>query len=333
MLKSLLYIGVFFISFQLIGQENIKLKDYIRINDIGIKIIDKKKLKKDIDELNLEKQKIKVLKKRLKEEEKAEKSDIKKYNAEVYKKRREEEFSIRATNQSSTESDTTLEVSNDQLFAKKVDKIFDEEFEEVIEEKEIIQEVNTHEIVPNKRKNYPWETEINKTECSWKTYYIDQIERDTIFKSKTHTIFYNKKEEPDTPAGEVTMFIVRENNFYFFELEYTLNQLKLDKELLLNTSNFLRFTSKKGNIATIPYFGEKRKAAVSSDFSQQQIKGRYKLTSALISSIQDIKWKSISATFGNMEYKFVLSKNFTGKAEKSDISSLFKDQLSCIQTK
>lgn len=332
MLKKTLYIFTFLFCFQAFCQDNIKLIDYIRINDIGIKIIDKKKLKKDIDKLDLDKGIIKTLKKRLKEEEKAEKTSIKTYNAEVYKKRREEEFSIRANNQSSTESDTSIVISNDQLFAKKVDKIFDEEVEEVIiiEEEPIKEE---HEIVPNKRKDYPWTTDIDKTICSWNTYYIDQIERDTIFKSKTHTVFYNKKDEPDTPEGEVTMFIVRENDLYFFELEYTFKNLKIDQELILNTSNFLRFKPKKGNITTIPYFGEKRKAAVSSDFSQQQIKGRYRLSSSIIMAIKDSKWKSISATFGSNEYNFILSKNFTGKAEKSDISSLFKDQLSCIQTK
>ena len=67
----LLFTGVVF------AQENIHIKDYIRINDIGIKIIDKKKLKKDIEKLELSKEQIKTLKARLKEEEKEEKSGIK----------------------------------------------------------------------------------------------------------------------------------------------------------------------------------------------------------------------------------------------------------------
>lgn len=314
------------------AQNDIHIKDYIRINDIGIKIIDKKKLKKDIDKLSLSKDVLKTLKARLKAEEKEEKSSIKSFNAEVYKRRREEEYSIRANNQSSTETDSVVEVSNDQLFAKRVDKVFDEEVVEEPEEKEVI-EVEEHPVVPNKRKDYPWKSELSDKPCDWDIYYVDAIERDTVFKSKTYTIFYNKKPQPDVPEAEVSMFVIKENNTHFLEIKYVFTNLNVSETLVLNKGNTIRFSLKNKSSVIIPFSGHLQKASVSSDFKKQQISGRYKLSRPIIDSLLSSKWKSIHSKIGNQEFILILSKNFTSKAEKSDISNLFNPHLSCIQMK
>ena len=311
------------------SQENIHIKDYIRINDIGIKIIDKKKLKKDIDKLELSKEALKTLKTRLKSEEKEEKKEIKTFNAEVYKRRREEEFSIRATNQSSTTTDTVPDVSSDQLFAKRVDKVFDEEVEE---EPEVVEEEkDEHPVIPNKRKDYPWTSELSDKPCDWDIYFVDALERDTVFKSKTHTIFYNNKKQPDVPEAKVDMFVVKENNTHFLEIKYTFSNLEINQALKLSNGNSIRFALKNKSSVIIPFSGHAQKASISSDFKQQEISGRYKLSRPIIDSLLMSKWKSLHIKVGNQQFMLILSKNFTSKAEKSDISDLFKPHLSCIQ--
>ncbi len=329
--KTLIFISLL-LSSMAFAQKDIHIKDYIRINDIGIKIIDKKKLKKDIDKLSLSKDVLKSLKSRLKNEEKEEKAGIKSYNAEVYKKRREEEFSIRATNQTSTTTDTVLDVNSDQLFAKRVDKVFDEDAVEEPEEEEII-EAEEHPVVPNKRKDYPWKSELSDKPCEWDIYYVDSIERDTVFKSKSHTIFYNSKNQPDVPEAEVSMFVIKENNIHFLEIKYTFSNLNISETLTLNKGNAIRFSLKNKSSVIIPFSGHSQKASVSSDFKKQQISGRYKLSRPIIDSLLSSKWKSIHSKIGNQEFILILSKNFTGKAEKSDISNLFNPHLSCIQIK
>lgn len=312
------------------AQENIHIKDYIRINDIGIKIIDKKKLKKDIDKLKLSKEELKTLKTRLKSEEKEEKSDIKAFNAEVYKRRREEEFSIRANNQSSTTTDTIAEVSDEQLFAKRVDKVFDEEVVEEPEE-ELVEKVEEHPVVPSKRKDYPWKSELSDKPCDWDIYYVDSIERDTVFKSKTHLIFHNTKEQPDVPEADVHMFVIKENNTHFLEVKYTFNNLSVGEALKLTKGNTIRFALKNKSSVIIPFSGYPQKASISSDFKKQQLSGRYKLSRPIIDGLLTSKWKSIHTKIGRHEFLLVLSKNFTSKAGKSDISELFNPHLSCIQ--
>lgn len=327
--KRVILFIFFLLSSFAFAQDKIHIKDYIRINDIGIKIIDKKKLKKDIDKLELSKEELKTLKARLKTEEKEEKAGIKTFNAEVYKRRREEEFSIRANNQSSTTSDTIVEVSDDQLFAKRVDKVFDEE---VVEEPEVVEEdVDEHPVVPEKRKDYPWISELSDKPCEWDIYYIDSIERDTVFKSKTHTIFYNNKKQPDVPEAEVTMFVIKENNTHFLEIKYTFSNLDVNHTLALEKGNTIRFSLKNKTSVIIPFSGHRQKASVSSDFKRQQVSGRYKLSRPIIDSLLSSKWKSIHTKIGNQEFILILSKNFTTKAEKSDISNLFNPHLSCIQ--
>lgn len=316
------------------AQDKIHIKDYIRINDIGIKIIDKKKLKKDIEKLKLSKEESKTLKARLKVEEKEEKSGIKSFNTEVYKQRREEEFTIRATNQSSTTSDSIIKVNDDQLFAKRVDKVFDEEFEEnTIDSTDIQKDIDEHPVVPNKRKNYPWKSELSDKPCDWDIYYVDALERDTVFKSKTHLIFHNTKPQPDVPEADVHMFVIKENNTHFLEIKYTFSNLEVSEPLKLTQGNTIRFSLKNKSSVIIPFSGYPQKASISSDFKQQQISGRYKLSRPIIDSLLTSKWKSIHTKIGNKEFLLVLSKNFTGKAEKSDISELFNPHLSCIQIK
>lgn len=314
------------------SQENLHIKDYIRINDIGIKIIDKKKLKKDIEKLDISKDQLKALKSRLKSEEKEEKSGIKAFNTEVYKRRREEEYSIRATNQSSTTTDTVLEVSNDQLFAKRVDKVFDEE---VVEEPELDEAeqavVDEHPVVPSKRNNYPWKSELSDKPCDWDIYYVDSIERDTVFKSKTHLIFHNTKPQPDVPQADVHMFVIKENNTHFLEVKYTFSNLEIAEALKLTKGNTIRFALKNKSSVIIPFSGYPQKASISSDYKQQEISGRYKLSRPIIDGLLTSKWKSIHTKIGRQEFLLVLSKNFTSKAEKSDISELFNPHLSCIQ--
>lgn len=323
------FISLFPISI-IYGQEQLKIENYIRINDIGIKIIDKKKLKKDIDKLQLDKKQLKTLKSRLKTEEKEAKSGIKSYNVEVYKKRREEEFSIRSGSQSSTKTDTILDVTNEELFAKKVDKVFDEEVieEELIETEDSVQ---IHPIVPEKRQQYSWVTDLEQKPCDWDVYYIDYVERDTIYKSNTHTVFYNNKKEKDVPQAEVTMTILKENKQYFFEINYNFFNLEIQKELNLTKTNTIRFTLKDKQTVIIPFTGYKQKASISSDYKKQKLSGRYRLSPHMINSLTNSKWKSLSIEIGSEQFQLIFSKNFTGKAEKSEISSLFKPQLLCIQ--
>jgi len=331
MLKRILLFIHLLLASCAFSQDKIQIKDYIRINDIGIKIIDKKKLKKDIDKLSLSKDQLKALKTRLKNEEKGEKADIKAFNAEVYKRRREEEYSIRSNNQSSTPSDTVVEVEDDQLFAKRVDKVFDEDVEE---EPEVVEEeIDEHPIVPSKRKDYPWQSELSDKPCEWDIYYIDSIERDTVFKSKSHTIFYNNKKQPDVPEAEVNMFVIKENNTHFLEITYTFSNLDVSETLALKKGNTIRFSLKNKSSVIIPFSGHTQKASVSSDFKRQKISGRYKLSRPIIDGLLTSKWKSIHTKIGNQQFILILSKNFTGKAEKSDISNLFNPHLSCIQIK
>ncbi|MGB1294164.1 MAG: hypothetical protein ACPG6V_01695 [Flavobacteriales bacterium] len=329
MRNKLVFILTFFTFSFCYSQENIKIVDYVKINDIGIKIIDKKKLKKDIEDEKFSKDQLKTLKQRLKIEEKEAKSAMKIYNAEVYKKRREEEFAIRSGAQSATVTDTALDVSNEELFAKKVDKVFDEKVVEEIPED--IDSVDVHPVVPEKRSSYPWATELEQKPCDWDIFYIDHVEKDTVFKSNTHTVFYNKKKESDVPQAKVDMTIVKENNKYFFDLKFEFFNLEQATELKLKKGNLIRFTLKNKETVIIPFSGFKQKATVSSDFSKQMLSGRYRMSAHMLKSLSDNKWKKLHVTIGEREFNLIFSKNFTSKAKDSDVAGLFKSQLLCIQ--
>ncbi|MCT4663939.1 MAG: hypothetical protein N4A45_01740 [Flavobacteriales bacterium] len=334
-IKLLLFSLLF--SYFSYAQQSIDLKEYVLINDIGIKVIDKKKLSKDIDKMDLTKTELKALKKNIKEQKKNIKKELKSYNKEVYKKRKEQEYAIRMGMQSSTDADTsfTESIGSDILHAKKLDKVFDKKASEVdtliTEELPSQKEAwNPNNIVPPKRHNYPWAKDI-MSGCNWKIHHIDPVERDTILASKNHTIYWNEKEKNDQ-KGTIKLRLIREANQYFFEIDLHLILSGKNQPLIVKNDANLMIVNKKKKTFQFPFYGIPQTAAVDYSGENQKLIARFLIDSKTSKkTLFDKKWSKILLSFGGNKFEFHLSKNLTQKAEDSDIKSLFEPYFSCIQ--
>jgi hypothetical protein len=311
------------------AQDDIHIKDYVRKNDIGIKIIDKKKLKKDIADLELEKTDKKALWKRLKQEEKPIRKEIKAFNKEVYERRRTEEYAIRSGLQSATKAIDSVDVNpEEKLHAKKIDKVFDEK---VIEEPDTIPVENTKMFsgfIPERRFDYPWIKKV-KNNCRWKIAKIDYVEQDTLYFSETSTIYFNKKDKNE-PKGSIDMTLWIEDKMLFLETHYKFDQLTDIPILKSKKTDKIIILGKKKQSIELPFYGIRQTATVNFDHSKQNIKIRYQIPEELIDLLKEHKWKRLEAFIGGTKFTFPLSKNFTGKAQDSSIHNNFQPYFDCL---
>lgn len=314
--------------------EHLNVADYVRVNDIGIKIIHKKKLKKDIDKLDLSKADKKRLESRLKAEEKDLKASLKQFNKVVYAERRANEFALR-TGQVDSSKANSLEQSDDILIAKRSDKVFDL-LESELEEEEALEAkkdtIPEHPIRPNKRSQYPWNQDVEKIFCPWKIKYIDAFERDTLLHSPNHLIYHNGKKEVDIATGEMQLQVLKENRRYYFEiqLDLDLQEAKQAYQFSEHTKLVFQLKDKLKTQVSFLFSGYSQVAQTTSDFSKQNISGRFLISKPKAQQLVEAKWTSIQLQFLGQTQVFLLSKNFTSKAEKSDISSLYKPFLECL---
>jgi hypothetical protein len=323
-----------FTSFSVFAQTQINLRDFVRLNDIGIKIIDQKALKEHIEELELDKKQEKEVWLSIKTQKKEIKPELKEYNKLVYERRRQEETAVRMGNEE--EGDEALpyaqkvKESQESIHAKKEELIFNKKESDVVEEEEIAEPV--FELIPPRRKNFPWNKESATSNCNLNTF-IDPIFKDTTKISPSWTIYDNRDNflrKDDFPLANCSVSIQQEREMLFVQLNW---DEKYENSRLLwafAESDLLSIQLNDGTPVDLPYSGIRHKAISNKNSTEQKFTIRFEINQQSKKMLSENTIARIQILTENRQEDIPVGRRWISKSDGQKVEEFFITFLPCF---
>ncbi len=331
-LKGLVCFGLLILGTgNVFAQNEINLRDFVRLNDIGIKIIDQKALKKHVKELELDKAQEKSIWDSVKKQKKEIKPELKEYNKLVFERRRQEETQVRmggGSDSSNVPYVEKMKQSQESIHAKKEELIFNKKENEELKE-ETVEVISS--LIPSRRANYPWDSEVSNN-CNIESY-IDPIFKDTTLQMNPKVIYDNYSnflKSDEQPQAKCKMGILRERNKLFVVIDWSETSKETQTIWTLAKDDILSIVLEDGENIDLYYSGISRSAICNKDQTIQQFKAKYSLLPEDIDKLLLSPLKEISLFGEKRQTTLPIGKRWIEKPEDWKPSEFFITYVPCF---
>ncbi len=315
----------------LFAQSQVNLRDFVRLNDIGIKIIDQKALKKHLKELELEKKQEKLFWEDVKKQKKEIKPELKEYNKLVYERRRLEETQVRmgtGSDSSNVPYSQKIKQSQESIHAKKEELIFNRKEAEEIEEEPVDKKSS---LIPERRANYPWDGKV-KMDCAIESF-IDPIYKDTTLRMEAKVIYDNysnflRSEELAHAICKIAL--LRERNELFIVIDWKEISLEAQAIWSLSEADILSIALEDGSIIDATYSGVQRSAICNKDQTIQQFQAKYTLEDEYLEQLLSAPIQELSLLSEKRQVTIPVGKRWIDKPEDRKPIEFFLTYIPCF---
>lgn len=316
----------------LFAQSEVNLRDFVRLNDIGVKIIDQKALKKHAKKLEMDKAKEKLFWTDLKQQKKDIKAELKEYNKLVYERRRLEETEVRMGGGSDSSNVPYIEKikqSTESLHAKKEELIFNKKELEEVEEIALKAQPS---LIPPRRANYPWHSDV-PSDCD-NHIFIDLIHKDTTIQMATKTVFDNETNflrSADMPQAKCQLALLKERGKLFVIVDW--KEISEEEHALwrLSKEDMLSITLEDGTSFDLYYEGVERNAICNKDQTIQQFQAKYRMLEEDIQNCQQSPLQEISLFSENRQLSIPIGKKWIDKPGDWKPVEFFLTYIPCFK--
>lgn len=325
------FLLAFMLSSGLMAQEQVNLRDFVRLNDIGIKIIDQKALKKHLAELELDKAQKKLFLQDVKKQKKELKPELKEYNKVVYERRRLEETSVRmgsGSDSSNVPYTQKIKESKESIHAKKEELVFNKK--EILEE-ELIPEKAKSSLIPNRREKFPWSKKL-KPDCGIISF-VDPIYKDTTLEMKSKIVYDNYSNflrSEDQPLATCKLALLRERDVNYIVVEWKETSIIPQAIWRLSEDDLLTIVLEDGSSFDLPYIGVERSAICNKDQSIQLFKAKYSLHTVQLNNLLISPLMELSILSEQRQITIPIGKRWIDKAEDWKPVEFFLNYIPCF---